>query len=562
MPNDHSFMLRIRGDNGVVGAGFVAGPQLAITCAHVVNQTLGRPADSVDVPCEPVAVDFPHTGLGGQVRMLAWPLDDGWRPLVDGKMLDVAILRLERDLPMQVGSPTLRRMDRLGQTRCRACGFPKGHDHGLWASARLIGRLDGGLLVQVTDSSSRGPLVLPGFSGAPVYDDTHDAVVGMVVGRERDEQLRTAYMIPVDVLAKCWPPLTFALELATVSADRPNRQWKSKAGQLLLSGRRRVLWKLMRWTELTDTARFMSPEELMVESTGLTREWSNFHRKLGLIMSARRHASPHGLPKNDSSVARIIGTMLIDGMVRWSRRAIQWMNAELPQEANLCILTGPEESGKSAVLSYLALACDQFCNRLWHEHALDLAALRTVRRPIDLCIDARGKATREIATEIAGLLNVPATSPEALIALASNASDRRLIVIDGIDEAIDSRLVIRQLIRPLTSRTPIRVLLSVRPQLRSEIGSAARIRLESGEFNDLGLDRGIIRWWFVALCLMFVLSIPTGALIPSLGGDMTTIAGWGTAVWFLFWLWGLFSVRQWLYVQWCKLEEKVRAKLS
>jgi len=61
--------------------------------------------------------------------------------------------------------------------------------------------------VQIEDVKETGFAVEPGFSGTPVWDSQVEAVVGMIVAAEKRMNLKTAFAIPVDVLAGSWPLL-------------------------------------------------------------------------------------------------------------------------------------------------------------------------------------------------------------------------------------------------------------------------------------------------------------------------------------------------------------------
>ncbi len=76
----------------------------------------------------------------------------------------------------------------------------------MWATGRLLGRQVTNW-VQIEDVKETGFAVEPGFSGTPVWDPQVEAVVGMVVAAERQTNLKTAFAIPVDVLARSWPLL-------------------------------------------------------------------------------------------------------------------------------------------------------------------------------------------------------------------------------------------------------------------------------------------------------------------------------------------------------------------
>jgi TIR domain len=87
-----------------------------------------------------------------------------------------------------------------------AFGFPRGQDTGVWATGRLLGRQVTNW-VQIEDVKETGFAVEPGFSDTPVWDSQVDAVVGMIVAAEKRTNLKTAFAIPVDVLAGSWPLL-------------------------------------------------------------------------------------------------------------------------------------------------------------------------------------------------------------------------------------------------------------------------------------------------------------------------------------------------------------------
>lgn len=63
---------------------------------------------------------------------------------------------------------------------------------GVWAHGTLRARLGSGWVQMET--SEPGPRVVQGFSGAPVWDDAQNGVVGMTVAAHLEE--RTAYLLP------------------------------------------------------------------------------------------------------------------------------------------------------------------------------------------------------------------------------------------------------------------------------------------------------------------------------------------------------------------------------
>ena len=110
------------------------------------------------------------------------------------------------DPPHGAQAAPLAQVEDLWEHSFRAFGFPRGQDTGVWATGRLLGRQLTNW-VQIEDVKETGFAVEPGFSGTPVWDTQVEAVVGMVVAAERRMNLKTAFAIPVDVLARSWPLL-------------------------------------------------------------------------------------------------------------------------------------------------------------------------------------------------------------------------------------------------------------------------------------------------------------------------------------------------------------------
>jgi len=176
----------------VVGAGFLVGARQVLTCAHVADGALA-PSGQVRLDFPLLAPDHPLTA-----RVVRRDPDT-----------DVAVLGLLDGPP--AGACPVRPMaadDPWGHP-FRAFGFPTGHPEGVWAAGVIRGPNAHGWL-QIEDTTETGYRVRPGFSGAPVWDDALDGVVGMVTTAERDPQVRAAFVIPTPVLLDAWPALAAA----------------------------------------------------------------------------------------------------------------------------------------------------------------------------------------------------------------------------------------------------------------------------------------------------------------------------------------------------------------
>ena len=196
-------LVRILTANGqVVGAGFLVGEREVLTCAHVVAGALNLADDTPEKPQALVSLDFPRVAPGQLLtaRVLLWR-----PPRADGGD-DLAGLELEGDPPSGAQPAPLAQVEDLWEHSFRAFGFPRGQDTGVWATGRLLGRQVTNW-VQIEDVKETGFAVEPGFSGTPVWDSQVDAVVGMIVAAEKRTNLKTAFAIPVDVLAGSWPLL-------------------------------------------------------------------------------------------------------------------------------------------------------------------------------------------------------------------------------------------------------------------------------------------------------------------------------------------------------------------
>jgi hypothetical protein len=162
-------IVRILDPNGeTTGTGFVvADSGLIATCAHVV-------VDAGSGLGEAVRLIFHHTGE--ESTAIVDP--DTWHnPTAE----DVAILRLDGPLPEGVRPVTLGYSRDVSGHRFRTFGFPNaGGIEGLWGYGALgdLTTVAGQNVIQLTDTSE----VTAGFSGAPVWDDELNTVIGMVVG--------------------------------------------------------------------------------------------------------------------------------------------------------------------------------------------------------------------------------------------------------------------------------------------------------------------------------------------------------------------------------------------
>ena len=227
-------IARIFGENDLIaGCGFLVSGNHVLTCAHVVAQALGIPQDTEDMPTVTLRLDFPLIAprVIKTARVVFWkPV----RPVVAGppdRSEDIASLEVIEDLPRGTHPCPVIQVGDLWDHSFRTFGFPVGRDNGVWAGGLLRGPQDTGW-VQIDGERDIGYFVVPGFSGAPVWDNDAKGVVGMVVGAEKRSEIRAAFMIPSHVLANACQPLQEALARPRelTSAEQKTNQERQRVG--------------------------------------------------------------------------------------------------------------------------------------------------------------------------------------------------------------------------------------------------------------------------------------------------------------------------------------------
>ncbi len=83
---------------------------------------------------------------------------------------------------------------------------------------RIRDRLANGW-VQIEDIKAQGQAVQPGFSGAPIWDEVLQGVVGMAVAADKKrEETKTAFMIPSTILGQAWKELALVISAPPVAS--------------------------------------------------------------------------------------------------------------------------------------------------------------------------------------------------------------------------------------------------------------------------------------------------------------------------------------------------------
>ncbi|WP_416561986.1 trypsin-like peptidase domain-containing protein [Nocardia testacea] len=182
-------VFSISGD--VAGSGFVIGPGLVATCAHVIAEAVGADPRAPLVSPPPIRLDFPLARPGAQVTAQVRK----WLPIDAGGGGDIAVLSVGEGGGGPGTTPPFWRADEPWGREFRVLGFPVEHGDGVWVAGEFRARQGIGWLQ--LQAAVGGQPITAGFSGAAVWDVGSAAVVGMAVATDRRRYTRTAFMIPI-----------------------------------------------------------------------------------------------------------------------------------------------------------------------------------------------------------------------------------------------------------------------------------------------------------------------------------------------------------------------------
>ncbi|REJ45320.1 MAG: serine protease [Microcystis flos-aquae DF17] len=202
----------------IVGAGFLISSEYLITCAHVVNQSIGeKDVTSTKKPTDIIECDFSFIASGKSLEATV----EVWHPVKfnSNDPQDIAILKLKDSVSLQAQPVSLitYKIGDLSDHNYKAYGFSR--NEGVWSDGKIIGHIANNK-IQIEDTKSTGYAVEGGFSGTAIWDEQLGGVVGMAVMADKEKMFaKSAFFIPTNVLLKAWNKL---LDIAQIEGKIPD----------------------------------------------------------------------------------------------------------------------------------------------------------------------------------------------------------------------------------------------------------------------------------------------------------------------------------------------------
>ncbi|MEU8817537.1 EAL domain-containing protein [Actinoplanes sp. NPDC048796] len=211
MPHGPEFGIgRVMRDGRLAGLAFAVGGRAVLTCAHVINEALGRGQRETRRPDEDVRLllEFPFGGAPDDTP-IAYATVQMWGPdHGDFDRHDLAGLMLRDDLPD--GVTPLEMIDRpaRGGTVVQFWG-PGRHRNGAHVEAVLAGAVDHGRY-QVEQRVDGTFQAVGGFSGGPVWTQGEARVAGVLCAAAGPGEGGDAYLLGAEVAIACWPEVLYS----------------------------------------------------------------------------------------------------------------------------------------------------------------------------------------------------------------------------------------------------------------------------------------------------------------------------------------------------------------
>lgn len=175
------------------GMAVLISPRVAITCAHVVNAAIPRMLEAEDSPPSDTRLTLVFPMVAGGERRSCCVTK--WRKMGSNPLDDIAVLELEQPAPTKAGTGVLTVIssERDQGDTLSLFGVRADRAFGEHVSARFLGEASPAWRQIVVGQGG----VEPGFSGAGVWDENHQATVGIAVRRHDSE---VGFFLPAEDL--------------------------------------------------------------------------------------------------------------------------------------------------------------------------------------------------------------------------------------------------------------------------------------------------------------------------------------------------------------------------
>jgi hypothetical protein len=179
------------------GMAILISPRVALTCAHVVNAAIPRKPEAEECPPSGTRIIVLFPMVQGRPTRLCRVT--GWRKLGENPLDDLAVLELEQPAPPEAGVTVLAAIasERDEGGSSSVFGVRPGCSVGDHVAVRLLGKATAAWRQIAVEGNST---VEPGFSGAGVWDETHQATIGMAVRRQGKGEV--AFFVPAEALIR------------------------------------------------------------------------------------------------------------------------------------------------------------------------------------------------------------------------------------------------------------------------------------------------------------------------------------------------------------------------
>ena len=190
-------IIAIMKDNEVAGIGLLVDEKKIITCAHVVNTSLGREQSHQRKPLTEgiVRIKFPFIDKVKSFRSYV----DFWSPKPQDEKsnsIDIATLMIDEPVLFNVTATKFNLTENFVGRKVRFFGFPNYFSNGNWTAGTIEGKTTDGRYQVVGDANPFSPAVEARFSGTPAIDLKSNEVIGILQSKRLETGVKIYYVQP------------------------------------------------------------------------------------------------------------------------------------------------------------------------------------------------------------------------------------------------------------------------------------------------------------------------------------------------------------------------------